>query len=59
MGDVRKGLVTFETVKVRFVPAFTIEFKLTLMEVKEVIEQVKRMPEVFKEQVPDDVSIDV
>ena len=45
--------------KVKLVPAFTIEFKLTLMNVGEVIEQLKRIPDMVNEQVLEDVSIDV
>ena len=58
VGEVTKGLVTLETVKVKLVPPFTIEFKFIRNDVAEVIEHENRIPDVVKEQTPDVVSIE-
>jgi hypothetical protein len=59
VGDVRKGLVTLDTVIVKFVPAFAIEFKFTLTDVGDVTRHPDKMPDVVKEHADVDVSMDV
>jgi hypothetical protein len=59
VGDVTKGLVTRETVIVKLAPAFAIEFKFTLIDVADVTTHPDKIPDVVKEHVDVDASIDI
>ncbi len=59
VGDVRRGLVTLETVIVKFVLASATDSKFTLINVAEITKHCDETPDVVKEHVDVLVSIEV